>query len=336
MNNIEKEAVSAPVRKRVAMKPVSPQSPIKVDNIKQNEGYHNPKILTLILLGLACLGLICFFLVPVYFNKIEYLGEVEKIKVKLFEALVEKGSGKVASSLMLVGYSVIILNSLVNLWHEKKVNAKLFFVICNFVAVIASLMVLACGFYLIFSLGFTAISLITISIVVALPTIQAIAFLRCKEEKPKKEKPKKEKPKKEKPKKEKKTVKYGKYQNSKKLTVANLMLNLVFAAYLFLIGYAMDSPQLVTVILYISASALLIYQILNNIILLASKRVSSSKYGYVSKVICAILSIIYLLCLFALGGDISFHIIHYILYGILYLLITIISIIQAVKSKPKE
>ena len=59
MDKVEKEVPSAPIRRR-AVNSVQQEKSVKDEKV--NQGYHNPKLLTLMLLCLSCIGLICFYI----------------------------------------------------------------------------------------------------------------------------------------------------------------------------------------------------------------------------------------------------------------------------------
>ena len=116
-------ASTMPIRRRVEPTTSNVGTPMPV-NSKVNEGFHNPKILSIILSCLSVVGLICFFLLPIYKGETELLGDVN---FKFMSFVSGQAPFKVASSLMLVGYSIVLFNSLLNFWHEKKVVFKKIF-----------------------------------------------------------------------------------------------------------------------------------------------------------------------------------------------------------------
>ena len=152
-------------------------------------------------------------------------------------------------------------------------------------------MTLICGFYLIFDLGFHPISLISIAILASISILQMIAFVRCKVSKAENQK---EKPK-------------WKFKNNKALSIINLVLIALFVVIViiqFCYKCQVNHHQTHTCCYDIVTSTLglnmliccclvLLYQIINNIVLLKSSEIATSKYGFVSKIVCAVFSLVY-------------------------------------------
>ncbi len=233
------------------------------------KGYSNSKIWSAILLLLAVAGLVCFFVLPIYSATQQIASEVIKTRIKLFDFLSYKGY-KWASSLILVGYSVIIVNSLLNLWHDEEVKFKKIFLSCNLTAVVASLMTLICGAYLLFSVDFKPVMMITAALLVAVAVCQSLQFLSCKSINTER------------------TFKNNKLINSLHLI---LLIVFIFFSWCAIFGEVRSTLRYDYVLQYI-VIILCLYQIINEF-LLYSNKIGCSKYGYASKVFAILTPIIY-------------------------------------------
>lgn len=328
MENLENNSTNRPVRPTTARPTVNsstnatPNPTVPVRRVAQPVPkpvveYHNPKFWTIILMILSVLGLVCFFCLPVYYK---YEKIIDKyVIVKFVDLLKNNGALAVAVRCVLTGYIFILLNCILNIWHGKNVNQVVFFTICNFLAICASLLSFISGIYFIVNRGYTPIAMLTIVLLTVLVVCQILGFWQCKEIK---------------------DINAKTYGNSKPLTIINIILVLITfgMTILFYFSYINDLISSLSILWCLIA----VYIIINNIVLLASKKVSSSKNGYVSKMVIAVFTIFNIvlnICVFISLFDTDFNGFFQFLYAVNVLvsfLLVMLSLAQAFYNPNKK
>ena len=146
--------------------------------------YEKFRLLNAIVLFLMIIIVISYFCVPVFYVE-EIIEEIEflfKLKLKFVDFLnIDKASFNISGVLILIGYAITILNAIMNLGQNNKYTQKTGFMVFNFMAVISCLTSLICGLYLIFSIKYTHIALITIFMLSISMIIQTFVFFKCNE-----------------------------------------------------------------------------------------------------------------------------------------------------------
>lgn len=141
---------------------------------KPEKEYKNAKFLATILFVLSAVAIACFFVLAMYSK--HYEATNTDVKIKFVEFLSETGVVKNMTIWLLVGLSVVLLSSIINIRYGKTVKSNFVFVLCNFLGVAGALAAMVCGTYLITSFKLTMIGAIWLGFLGVILLLQIVEF----------------------------------------------------------------------------------------------------------------------------------------------------------------